>query len=215
VRLLLFLFVVAHCAFAQAQQPWSVGARGHFGFLWAHRPSSWILVEGHAGASELFLERQVAGDHAWHRAFGLPRYGVLALHTRMANPERIGDAIGLAPYITMPVLQGERISIGLRLAWGVGLVAKPFDRRENTQQIAIGSRINTAIQVMPELRYEAGRWDLRTGLAVNHWSNGSLKQPNLGLNLISASVGASYALRASAVSSAWCWPVRRVRAAGP
>ncbi len=185
-----------------AQQPWSVGARGHFGFLWAHRPASWILVEGHAGASELFLERQVRGDRPWHQAYGQPRYGVLAIHTRMANPERIGDAIGLAPYLTMPLVHGPRLGFGLRLAWGVGYVAKPFDRRENTRQIAIGSRINTAIQVMPELRYEAGRLALQAGLAVNHWSNGSLKQPNLGLNFITASLGASYALRAAPLQRA-------------
>ncbi|HRD51332.1 MAG TPA: acyloxyacyl hydrolase, partial [Flavobacteriales bacterium] len=183
---------------AIAQQPWSVGARGHFGFLWAHRPASWILVEGHASAGEVFLERRVEGDRAWHRNYGLPRYGVLAIHTRMANPQRIGDAIGVAPYLTLPLAVGERLHFGLRLAWGLGYVAKPFDRKENTRQIAIGSRINTAIQLMPELRYDAGRLSVHTGLAVNHWSNGSAKQPNLGLNYITASVGASYALGASA-----------------
>ena len=184
-----FLQTIA-CA---AQQPWSIGARGHFGFLWAHRPSSWILVEGHAGATELFMERHVKGDRPWHKAYGKPRYGILAIHTRMANPENIGDAVGAAPYLTMPLVHGERLSFGLRMAWGVGYVAKPFDRRDNTRQIAIGSRINTAIQVMPELRYETGRFSLFGGISVNHWSNGSLKQPNLGLNFITASVGASYA----------------------
>lgn len=179
-----------------AQQPWSIGARGHYGFLWAHRPASWILVEGHAGASELFVERQVRGDRPWHGAYRMPRYGLLLLHTRMANPERIGDAIGLAPYLMLPLAGGERLTFGLRLGWGVGYVARPFDRRANTRQIAIGSRINTAIQVMPELRYAAGRLALHAGLGVSHWSNGSAKQPNLGLNFISLAVGAAYALGA-------------------
>ncbi|MFN3875886.1 MAG: acyloxyacyl hydrolase, partial [Flavobacteriales bacterium] len=69
-----------------------------------------------------------------------------------------------------------------------------FDRRLNTRQIAIGSRINTAIQVMPELRYAAGCWALHAAFGVDHWSNGSIKQPNLGLNFISASLGASWAI---------------------
>jgi len=177
-----------------AQQPWSIGVRGHYGFLWAHRPASWILVEGHAGASELFVERRVEGDKAWHRSFKLPRYGVLVLHTRMANPERIGSAIGVAPYLSLPLVEGNHVSFNLRLGWGVGYIAKPFNRRENTKQIAIGSRINAAIQIMPELRIDAGRLALHAGIGVNHWSNGSVKQPNLGLNFISASLGASYAL---------------------
>lgn len=195
-RILLLALLLTVLVPLRAQQPWRVGATGHYGFLWAHRPASWILVEGHAAAAELFVERQVTGDRAWHHAYGMPRYGLLALHTRMANPQRIGDAIGLAPFLWMPFAHGRRITFGLRMAWGAGYVAKPFDRRENTRQIAIGSRINTAIQLMPGVRYDGARLSLHAGLAVDHWSNGSAKQPNLGLNFISLAVGAAYALSA-------------------
>ncbi|MBK8500619.1 MAG: acyloxyacyl hydrolase [Flavobacteriales bacterium] len=47
---------------------------------------------------------------------------------------------------------------------------------------------------MPEYRYDAGRWGLSVGLGIDHWSNGSFKLPNLGLNYLSASVGGRYAL---------------------
>lgn len=181
-----------------AQQPWSIGARGHYGFLWAHRPAAWILVEGHAGATELFAERRVDGDRAWHRSYGLPRYGVLVLHTRMANAARIGEAIGVAPYLSLPLLGGNRLSLSLRVGWGLGYVSKPYDRRENTRQIAIGSRFNGALQLMPELRYDEQRLGVQLGLGINHWSNGSAKQPNLGLNFLSLSLGASYALGVAA-----------------
>ena len=189
---LLPLLILA--ATACAQQPWSIGARGHYGFLWAHRPASWILVEGHAGATEVFMERPLEGDRPWHRSYGIPRYGMLAIHTRMANPQRIGDAISLMPYLNFPLARSERLTFGLRVGWGVGYVAKPYDRQENTRQIAIGSRINGAMQLMPELRYEARRIAVLLGLSIDHWSNGSAKQPNLGLNFLSLSLGASYAL---------------------
>lgn len=187
---------------ARAQRAWSLGATAHYGFLWPHRPNMGVLVQGHAPAFELFAERPVAGDRPWHRAFGLPRYGLLALHTRMANPQRIGAAIGLAPYLWMPLARRQRLSLGLRMAWGVGYVAKPFDRRENVKQIAIGSRINTAIQLMPSLRWERGRLAVHAGLAIDHWSNGSLKQPNLGLNFLSAALGASCALSGAPAAAA-------------
>lgn len=197
MRFLLGCILVTLALDSWAQQPWSIGARAHYGFLWAHRPASWILVEGHAMASELYLERQVEGDRAWHRSYRLPRYGLMVVHTRMANPVRIGDAIGAMPYLSLPLIVGDRLAFDLRLGWGVGYIAKPFDRRENTRQIAIGSRINTAIQIMPQLRFDAGRWALCFGIGIDHWSNGSVKQPNLGLNLLSAALGASYALRAA------------------
>ncbi|MBL0127688.1 MAG: acyloxyacyl hydrolase [Flavobacteriales bacterium] len=177
-----------------AQQPWSIGARAHYGYLWPHHSDMLILVEGHAGAAELFMEREVKGDRPWHRAYGNPRYGVAVIFTRLANPDHIGWCAGLMPYLTLPLLHGDHCSFGLRTAWGVGYVAKRFDRHDNTRQIAIGSRINTAIQLMPEVRYHIAGADVHAGIALDHWSNGSFKQPNLGLNFVSLSLGASIAL---------------------
>jgi hypothetical protein len=179
---------------ARAQEPWRIGVRGHYGFLWAHRPSSWILVDAHAGAAEAFAERRVEGDKPWQQAFGRPVYGLAVLHTRMGNPARIGESLALMPYLDMRLCEHGRWRFGLRMGWGAGYVAKPYDRRENTRQIAIGSHVNTAIQLMPHLAWQGRRLVLSVGLAVDHWSNGSFKQPNLGLNFLSAALGCSWAL---------------------
>lgn len=179
-----------------AQQPWRLGARAHYGFLWPHRPASWILVEGHAGAMEVFAERQVSGAQPWHHDYALPSYGIGVLYTGLANPERIGGAVRVLPFLDLPFKRYHRIGLGVRLGWGVGYVAKPFDRTENTQQIAIGSQMNTAIQIMPELRCAMDRLNVQAGLGIDHWSNGSFRLPNLGLNYLSASLALSYALRA-------------------
>ncbi|MBX2980592.1 MAG: acyloxyacyl hydrolase [Flavobacteriales bacterium] len=176
------------------RQPWSLGARAHYGFLWPHRPSSWILVEGHASALELFAERRVQGDRPWHHQYALPTYGVGVLYTGLANPDRVGGCVRVLPYLFLPFRQQAKGGFGMRVGWGVGYVTKPYDRRENPQQIAIGSRINTAIQIMPEYRMQRGPWSLMAGVGVDHWSNGSYQLPNLGLNYLSASFGAAYAL---------------------
>ncbi|MBK8500630.1 MAG: acyloxyacyl hydrolase [Flavobacteriales bacterium] len=193
-RPFLHVLAIAVASSASAQQPWSIGARGHYGFLWPHRPSSWILVDGHAPAVELFAERMVKGDRPWHHDYALPSFGIGVLYTGMANPDRIGAGVRVVPYLFLPFAAHDGSGFGIRIGWGVGYIAKPFDRTENTKQIAIGSRLNTAIQIMPEYRYDAGRWGLSVGLGIDHWSNGSFKLPNLGLNYLSASVGGRYAL---------------------
>lgn len=192
--ILSFAFTLVVSTSVVAQQPWSIGGRAHYGFLWPHRPSSWILVEGHAAAVEVFAERKVNGDRPWQSAYGMPSYGVGVLYTGMANPDRIGAAVRVIPYLFLPFKQGEHGAFGLRMGWGVGYIAKSYERHDNSKQIAIGSRINTAIQLMPEYRYRAGRWMLATGIAIDHWSNGSVKQPNLGLNLLTVNVAVSHAL---------------------
>lgn len=183
-----------------AQQPWAIGARGDYGFLWPHRPSSWILVEGHAPAVELFAERQVSGNQHWHHDYALPSYGIGVLYTGMANSDRIGAGVRVLPYLFLPFAQRERSAFGIRIGWGVGYIAKPFDRTENAKQIAIGSRINTAIQIMPEYHREDGRLAFRFGIGLDHWSNGSFRLPNLGLNYLSANLGVRYQLGTPAVA---------------
>lgn len=152
------------------------------------------MVEGHAAALEVFAERQVSGAQPWHHDYVLPSYGVGVLYTGLANPDRIGGAVRVLPYLYLPFKRAERLSAGVRLGWGIGYVTKPYDRRENTQQIAIGSQLNTAIQIMPELRYERSRLCIAAGLGIDHWSNGSFKLPNLGLNYLSASLAVSRSL---------------------
>ena len=183
-------------------QSWNVGARGHYGFLWPHRPSSWILVEGHAPALELFVEKRVSGKQAWHRYYALPTAGVGVLYTTLANEQRIGTGLRVLPYLYLPFRSGQVASFGMRLGWGVGYIAKPFERTDNSKQIAIGSRINTAIQLMPEYRLASGRTTVHAGIGIDHWSNGSFKLPNLGLNYLSANLAVSRSLNQGEASKA-------------
>ncbi len=192
----LFLFVLGPLLLVAAcnAQAWNAGVRGHYGFLWPHRPSSWILVEGHAPALEVFGEKRVSGKKAWHGHYAMPAVGVGLLYTTLANEQRIGTAVRLLPYLYLPFRPGKSSSFGMRLGWGVGYIAKPFERTDNSKQIAIGSRINTAIQLMPEYRVSLGHTRVQIGIGIDHWSNGSFKLPNLGLNYLSLGLAVSHAL---------------------
>ena len=80
------------------------------------------------------------------------------------------------------------------MGWGLGFVTKAYDRFENTKQIAIGSQVNAAIQLMAEYRYRSGRTQFSAGVGVDHWSNGAYRMPNLGLNMLGLNVAVAYAL---------------------
>ena len=179
---------------AQEKQPWEVGVRGSYGFLWPHRQDLWVLVEKHAIGIELFAEKKVNGDKPWHQYYKGPSYGVGLLYANFANPEKIGTVVRVLPYLYLPFSNNGKSSFGMRLGWGVGYVAKPYDRRENTQQIAIGSSLNMAVLFMAEYHRTFGRNTLMAGIGIDHWSNGSYKQPNLGINYLALNIGVSRAL---------------------
>lgn len=191
---LMALVVLSSSFSSHAGTPVSLGMRAHYGFLWGHRSNSWILVERHSAAWELFAERSVKGDRPWHTDYLLPIYGLALLYSDLGSPGRIGAAVRVLPYMHLPLKRNERMSVGLRAGWGLGFVSRPFDRLENGKQIAIGSQVNTAIQLMAEYRRLMGRWTLSAGLGLDHWSNGAYRLPNLGLNYVSTSFGVGYSL---------------------
>lgn len=191
---LLFSCFVHAQELAVPTPPWNVGTRAHYGFLWPHRPAAWYLVQGHASAFEVYGERRFKNDRSWQRLYKGASYGVGILYSGMADPDIIGGGIRLIPYMHIPFIQGDRGSFGMRLGWGIGYIFKSFDRVDNYKQIATGSRLNTAIQLMFEYRMQIDRFRLSTGLSIDHWSNGSFVLPNLGLNLLSLNTGVAYAL---------------------
>jgi hypothetical protein len=179
---------------AEAQRPWTMGAGFGYGFLWPHRPSAWILVEGHAPSVEVFAERSVTGARAWHHDYLMPVYGFSVLYTTMANERSIGSSVRVVPYLYLPFFRGTRSSFGMRVGWGIGYVEEAYDRIDNNKQIAIGSRLNTAIHIMPQYRMAMDRWTFTGSIGIDHWSNGSYQLPNLGLNYLTANVGVGYAI---------------------
>jgi hypothetical protein len=186
---MMFLACMACAQEPQTAQPWVLGARGHFGFLWPHRPAAWYLVDGHSTAVEIYGERKFNGDRPWHHIYPGAGYGFGAMYSPMSRRDVIGGGIRLVPYLHLPFVSGDHSSFGMRLGWGLGYILKPFDRRDNIKQIATGTRVNTAIQLMLEYRLDLGRMRLSTGASIDHWSNGSVRLPNLSLNL-----GVAYAL---------------------
>src|SRR5690606_23157941 len=129
---------------------------------------------------------------SWERFYNGPGYGFGVMYSGMANPDVIGGGLRFIPYLHLPFVRGDRSCFGMRLGWGVGYIFKPFHRTENFKQITTGTRINTAIQLMFEYRIDRQRFRLSTGLSIDHWSNGAVKLPNLGSNLISLNLGLGY-----------------------
>jgi hypothetical protein len=80
--------------------------------------------------------------------------------------------------------------VGFRLALGLGYLTKPFDRINNYKNLAIGSHLNAAVNLMFEARYRVNYYlTITTGISLQHFSNGSLKLPNYGLNIPLVNVG--------------------------
>jgi hypothetical protein len=145
------------------------------------------LVSKPAYGFDLIFFRRTAGNKNWHHIYRKPYVGAGLHYMNFGNPTLLGQAVSGYAFIDFYVNRNK--NSGFIYHWGEGIayITKPFESETNNLNIAVGSHINVFIDL--SFGYI---WTLRNGimlkpsLSFTHYSNGSFKKPNLGINIINA-----------------------------
>ena len=188
-----FLGLISFSTFAQDSIP-SFGASVtyHHGFIAPHKPEVNEIIKGHTQIIEVAAYKNTNGTRQWEQYFNNPKVGVSAIYINTGNEESLGKAYGIMPMVELP-LNHWKVQWNIRAGCGLGYIQKPFDRVDNYKNLAIGSNFNVLI-------FANSKWNIKwsdkiessVGLSLTHFSNGSLKRPNLGINLLSINTGIAY-----------------------
>ncbi|PIE87648.1 MAG: hypothetical protein CSA04_05965 [Bacteroidetes bacterium] len=172
-----------------------VESRVGYGFLIPHHLETREL-QTHFVSHEVALGYLSYGKSRWEYLYEYPRVGLSLWFSTFGRSEYIGKAYGLHPHICFPWYGDPTSRLSFRLGVGVGYLTKPYDPVSNYKNIAIGSYVNAAINLKLEYQHAfSERFVFNGSLDFQHFSNGSLKTPNHGLNGVSCSVGMMYHLR--------------------
>ncbi|MBU0487108.1 MAG: acyloxyacyl hydrolase [Bacteroidetes bacterium] len=183
------------CLLAQAQ-PDMVSLKGHYGFLMPHHSRMKYLLQDHVGSADLAIGWTSDGRKKYQERYSYPERGICALYSTFGNPEELGFGIGLMPYIKFKWVDLGMYQFRFRLGCGVGYVSKHFERLTNYKNVAMGSHFHVAFDMNFENNFRLSEnIQLTTGLSFSHFSNGAIRQPNMGLNLVRWNVGLLYKLR--------------------
>lgn len=183
--------VEAQSQFTARQDRWECAVGG--GFLVPHRKAIRALVEGHARMVHVNWSTEAKG--LWGCSREDARWGGTLRLGSTGSPRFLGWQLTLLGTADLHAVGAWRI----RLGGGLGWTEKTWDPQspEARQRIVIGSPFNAAIQLglhRPANTDEGAPWHQRIGLhwTLDHQSNASFTQPNLGTNV--ASFAASMAL---------------------
>jgi len=166
-----------------------------YGFLLSHHLEL-DKFQSHFPAFEFSIEKQTDGRQLWESKYAYPIIGLSAWYSPLGGFEPIGSAIAVYPFINFPLVRNDVQSLNFRLGVGVGYLTNYFDRIYNYQNFAIGSHVNVAARLYLEYRRKITRLtNLSVGLGLTHFSNGSIKNPNYGLNLVTGTVSVSIFLQ--------------------
>lgn len=192
-RLFLFFILFFKIGLAQDSIPkFGFSTTFHHGFITPHKPLVNEIIKGHTQILELSFFKNTSGNRQWEQYFNHPQVGVSAFLINTGNQESLGNAYGILPFVEFP-LNNWKIKWHLKFGFGLGYIEKPFNRIDNFKNLAIGSHLNALIFANSLWKIPiSNQLNSSFGLSLTHFSNGSLKRPNLGINLFSANLGIGY-----------------------
>lgn len=168
----------------------------HYGFIVPLYTSSMnILIDGHVPAFELDYVNKPASQDNWLNAYHCPEMGLAFFDAYLNNPAQLGTEYGFYPFVNFHLKRSFKEGLYFRVGIGMAYFPTIFSASDNHKNDVIGSHLDGIINLRLNYHiYLSKTIRLETGLGLTHCSNGAFQTPNLGINLVTANVGLSYAM---------------------
>lgn len=190
---ILLIFLNLSAGFSQSTAPPSLPSlefNTFYGFLIRHHLDMGRYTNIRFPSWELAVSRQTDGSKTWHRDHHFPVQGLSVMYSGLGQTSELGDVWAVIPWLKIPVIRSGSLAVHFQFGTGAGYFQKKFDVLENYKNRAIGSHLNACIQFGLSLQYPVYRNLLLTGgFRWIHFSNGSIKIPNYGINMPSLFAG--------------------------
>ncbi len=189
--------------FSQTWHNYKFEAEYQYGTILKHNKHLENLVKGPVCGAELAVEFQTMGENPWHQYYNFPVIGFGATYLDLNNPDMLGQTFALYPYINIPVVRTKYFKLNVKPGVGLSYVTKAFKDATvyhpdgsislDESNAAIGSRLNVYFSAGANIEIPiVSGFSLIAEYNWNHISNGSMIQPNSGINILNASVGLKY-----------------------
>ena len=145
----------------------------------------------------LSWNKKTYGLKQWQKRFNFPDVGVSFGYTNFNNLT-LGELYAIYGHYNFYLFNKKsKNNLVLGLGAGFAYTTNPYDKVTNNKNIALGSHFNTSTYL--KLYYQRDdiiidNLNTHAGFTFVHASNGSLKSPNKGINLLGVNLGFSYDL---------------------
>lgn len=167
-----------------------------YGVLAPHSGSVKVLMGGPFPIYEVGIGLPTLGSKSFHDYYPNHQFGVLLNFSPLSSPQYLGFSCGILPYIDISLSKNSRNSFYFRLGSGLSYIQKPFDIETNIKNQVIGTHINNVTDLLFKYKFHINdNIEIRIGIGLQHYSNGSFTRPNLGLNIPHLSTGIKYHIK--------------------
>jgi hypothetical protein len=150
------------------------------------------LITGHPNGYFINYSKSTLGDKEWHKVYDYPDYGVYFIYMDYKN-EILRSNYAVGAHYNFYFLNRNVV---FKIAEGIGVASNPYDKVENSKNIAFGSKIlaNTNFMLSYKKANIIDHVGFQAGIIFTHFSNGRMKSPNSGINTYNINVGLNYNL---------------------
>ena len=137
------------------------------------------------------------GRKRWQQLHNYMTYGVGINHVFFVPYDNIlGSPTAVYVYMDYPLVRLKNVWFGFDFAVGGAVGYKPFDPIKNPDQKGIGSSFNVFFQPNLNLGFKLSkRLDVAFQAGLSHYSNGRMRTPNKGINLMGGGLKVVYNIK--------------------
>lgn len=138
--------------------------------------------------------RMNASKDVYFKLYNNPIYGI-GLYSSTFHTDIVGRPYAIYGFVQTPFgnIDNPKWAFDYRIGLGLSGNFKPFNTENNPLNLAIGTKNNVFIDFGIRSQYKINNhFRAGLGLSYHHFSNGALRLPNKGVNIIPISVSVTY-----------------------
>jgi hypothetical protein len=140
----------------------------------------------------LRYERQTDGSRPWHQLYNYPSYG-LGLYIADFNVKnQLGNPITLYGFFNSYLIEKQKWSIKTEVSLGLAFNWQHFTP-ETPLNDAMGGSMSCYVDAgLTTYRHIGEKLEIGAGIYLTHFSNGAMKKPNKGVNVLAPKITIKY-----------------------
>ncbi len=190
---ILFFFMLS----AQQRPVYKLSIEKPFSYSYAHHRYMNFLTGRYVNGFQIgWIFDHKNKNTKWAKAYNFPENGLIFTYQNF-NHQILGEVFGLFYHYTFFLLPRKYASnLLLQIGQGVAYNTHPYDKAVNPKNVIFSTHLLFSLYFSLKYRYRLNKLPLETeaGLSIYHYSNGSYKHPNNGLNLPGMNISLIYTL---------------------
>ena len=171
-----------------------IGANVFKGFIYQHSGDIANLINEHPVGAEIYFNRLTNGQKNWESVNNYPEVGYSLGYYDYKN-ELLGQTISTLIHIQYALLKHRKPhNLKIHVGTGLGFNTRPYHRENNNKNTILGSTVTFSLQGRLIYTYSLAKWQFSLAPNITHFSNGSLRQPNKGINIVTLDAGISHTI---------------------